>query len=99
MQKVKISDITLRENSIKKGTNLGFKEKIEIAKKLDKLNIDVIEIAKIENKKTESSDSVLIFYFTSLGLLDRKSQVTLNSFQFTQQGCGQPAHAPVQSFC
>ena len=42
MQKVKISDVTLRENSIKKGSNLGFKEKIEIAKKLDKLNIDVI---------------------------------------------------------
>lgn len=54
MQKVKISDVTLRENYIKKGSNLGFKEKIEIAKKLDKLNIDVIEIAKIENKKTDT---------------------------------------------
>ena len=54
MQKVKISDITLRENSIKKGANLGFKEKIEIAKKLDRLNIDIIEIAKIENKKTDT---------------------------------------------
>lgn len=54
MQKVKISDITLRENSVKKGASLGFKEKIEIAKKLDKLNVDVIEISKIENKKTDT---------------------------------------------
>ncbi len=53
MQKVKITDITLRENSIKKDATLGFKEKVEIAKKLDKLNIDVIETSKIENKKTD----------------------------------------------
>ena len=54
MQKVKITDITLRENSIKKDATLGFKEKVEIAKKLDRLNIDVIETAKIENKKTDT---------------------------------------------
>ncbi len=53
MQKIKIADITLRENDNCSGTGYNFKEKIEIAKKLDKLNVDIIETAKIENSKTD----------------------------------------------
>lgn len=51
MQKVIISDVTLRESE--KGSVLSFKEKIDIAKKLDRLNVDVIETAKIKNIKTD----------------------------------------------
>lgn len=51
MQKVMISDVTLRESE--KGSVLSFKEKIDIAKKLDRLNVDVIETAKIKNTKTD----------------------------------------------
>ena len=53
MQKIKIADITLRENDNSMGTGYSFKEKIEIAKKLDKLNVDIIETAKITNSKTD----------------------------------------------
>jgi len=53
MQKIKISDITLRENDNSMGTGYSFKEKIEIAKKLDKLNVDIIETSKIDNSKTD----------------------------------------------
>ena len=53
MQKIKIADITLRENDNSMGTGYSFKEKIEIAKKLDKLNVDIIETAKISNSKTD----------------------------------------------
>jgi len=53
MQKIKIADITLRENDNSMGTGYSFKEKIEIAKKLDKLNVDIIETAKINNSKTD----------------------------------------------
>ena len=53
MQKIKIADITLRENNISTGTGYSFKEKIEIAKKLDKLNVDIIETSKIDNSKTD----------------------------------------------
>ncbi len=53
MQKIKIADITLRENDNSIGTGYSFKEKIEIAKKLDKLNVDIIETAKINNSKTD----------------------------------------------
>lgn len=51
MQKVMISDVTLREGE--KANVLSFKEKIDIAKKLDRLNVDVIETARIKNVKTD----------------------------------------------
>lgn len=53
MQKIKIADITLRENDNSMGMGYSFKEKIEIVKKLDKLNVDIIETAKINNSKTD----------------------------------------------
>lgn len=51
MQKVKIADITLREAV--KTSVLSFKEKIEITKKLDKLNVDIIETEIIQNERTD----------------------------------------------
>lgn len=49
MKKVIIADTTLkRENS-----TFTFKEKIEIARQLEHLNVDVIEIPAIENAKTD----------------------------------------------
>ncbi|MBE7016205.1 MAG: hypothetical protein E7417_05245 [Ruminococcaceae bacterium] len=52
MQKVTVSDITLRESE--KNNSLSFKEKIDVVKKLDKLNVSVIETGKITNKKTDT---------------------------------------------
>lgn len=51
MQKVIISDITLRESE--KTSALSFKEKLDVAKKLDRLGVDVIETAGIKNAKTD----------------------------------------------
>ena len=51
MQKVIISDVTLRESE--KMGSLSFKEKIDVAKKLDRLGVDVIETAVINNTKTD----------------------------------------------
>ncbi len=51
MKEIRISDITLREEG--KGYALSFKEKIEIAKILDRLNVDVIETAPITKGKTD----------------------------------------------
>ncbi len=53
MTQIAISDITLREDGKQGGYSLSFKEKIEIAKTLDKLNVDVIETASIKNGKTD----------------------------------------------
>lgn len=54
MKRINITDMTLRECSLHSGTPLSFKEKIEIAKRLDKLNISVIEMPHIEDKKVDT---------------------------------------------
>lgn len=53
MIKISVSDITLREEVKTNGYTLSFKEKIEIAKLLDKLAVDVIETAPITKRKTD----------------------------------------------
>lgn len=71
MKQVKISDVTLREGTTHKGATLSFKEKIEIAKLLDRLGTDVIEMAAIENTAT---DTLLL---KTLSSLLKKSQLAV----------------------
>ena len=52
MSDISISDITLRKNSAE-GSALSFNEKIEVAKQLDKICVDVIETAPITGGKTD----------------------------------------------
>lgn len=49
MQKIYISDKTLCPD----GLNLSFKEKIEIARQLDRMQVDVIDLPAIKNDKTD----------------------------------------------
>ena len=64
MKKVKISDVTLRENA--EVSLLSFKEKVNLAKKLDRLGVDVIETGKISNAKTD-----ILFLHTIAPLLTK----------------------------
>lgn len=50
MKKITIADMTLTEYS----KTLSFKEKIEVARSLDNLNVDVIYMPRIENAKADS---------------------------------------------
>jgi len=52
MEKVRISDVTMKQTG--EGFSLSFKEKIELAKLLDKLGVDVIELEGIENPRIDS---------------------------------------------
>ena len=52
MKKISISDITLREYG-KNSEQISFREKVECAKLLDRVGVDVIETAKISNVKTD----------------------------------------------
>lgn len=52
MQNVRISDVTMKQAA--EGFSLSFKEKIELAKLLDKLGVDVIELEGIENARIDS---------------------------------------------
>ena len=52
MKQIKISDVTMKQSS--EDFRLSFKEKIELAKLLDKLGVDVIELEGLKNTRTES---------------------------------------------
>ncbi len=52
MRKIKISDMTMKQ--VAEGFALSFKEKIELAKLLDRLGVDVIELEGIENARVDS---------------------------------------------
>ncbi len=52
MKKIRISDATMKQ--ISEDFSLSFKEKIEFAKLLDKLGVDVIELEGIENVRIDS---------------------------------------------
>lgn len=54
MKKIAITDATLRECARRGDLALSFKEKIEIAKLLDKLNIDIIEAAPVTDEKIDT---------------------------------------------
>lgn len=63
MKNITITDATLRESALRHETALSFKEKIEIAKLLDLLCVDVIELAPLAETK---SDTLLIRTISSL---------------------------------
>ena len=52
MKTIRISDVTMKQAA--EGFQLSFKEKIELAKLLDKLGTSVIELEGIENSKVDS---------------------------------------------
>ena len=53
MKTVKIADITLRQIMSDKKSTISFKNKIELAKLLDKLRIDIIETGMVDGGKTD----------------------------------------------
>ncbi len=76
--KIKIADRTL----CRVGNNFTFKEKIEIARQLDKLNIDIIELPIIENVK---ADTLLVRTISSFIKTNRISlSVALNKASIEQ---------------
>ncbi|MBR3294849.1 MAG: hypothetical protein IKI62_01155 [Clostridia bacterium] len=54
MKAITFTDITLREESQRIDNALSFKEKIEIAKYLDRLNVDCIELAPLKDINTDT---------------------------------------------
>ena len=52
MKKINISDVTMKQAA--EGFSLSFKEKIELAKLLDRLGVSVIELEGIENPRVDS---------------------------------------------
>ncbi len=53
MKTIKIADMTLRKAVKNPDMLLGFREKIEIAKQLDRLNVDIIEMPELSGDKAD----------------------------------------------
>lgn len=56
MNRIRVADVTIKEACSAGSANLSFKEKMEVAKQLDQLMVDVIEMPKAK----EQADSLLI---------------------------------------
>ena len=54
MRNISITDITIRQSGKAAGYSLSFREKIELAKLLDRLGVNVIELHPVENEKIDS---------------------------------------------
>ncbi|MBQ4547320.1 MAG: hypothetical protein IJA17_09225 [Oscillospiraceae bacterium] len=54
MRNIRISDVTMKQSGKSTGFSLSFREKIELAKLLDRLEVSVIELHPIENLKIDS---------------------------------------------
>ncbi len=53
MRTLKFIDMTLRQAAVLRGRELSFKEKLEIARSLDRLRADTIELAPISGSKAD----------------------------------------------
>ena len=53
MKKTAIADITIKQAGKNSGYTLSFREKLEVAKLLEKLNVDVIELGQLQNVKAD----------------------------------------------
>ena len=54
MRTIRISDITMKVSPEAGGFSLSFREKIELAKQLDKLGVDVIEVSPLVNRRIDT---------------------------------------------
>ena len=54
MRNIRISDITMKQPPEAGGFSLSFREKIELAKQLDRLGVDVIEVGAVVNRRIDT---------------------------------------------
>lgn len=54
MRRIIMTDVTIKQSGKAAGYQLSFREKIELAKLLDRLGVDVIELQPVENEKIDS---------------------------------------------
>lgn len=69
MKRITVTDMTLRKSALSANTQLSFKEKVEVAKLLEKLRVDIIEAAPLSNIKTDTLLMKTISAFTKNAVL------------------------------
>ena len=79
MKTVKISDITLRE--VGRTRALPFKERVEIARTLDRLRLDVIELPAIRDEKADVLSNKTIASVVTSSILSAATGLTEESVE------------------
>ena len=85
MKHISVTDTTIRQAGKAAGYTLSFREKIELAKLLDRLGVSVIELHAVENPKI---DSLLI---KSVASAVKESAVCVPVWAAARQASAAPA--------
>ncbi len=92
MNQIKIADTTLCRSS----ASFSFKERIEIARQLEKLNVDVIELPEIQNSRTDTLLIRTISSFVKTSVLSVSAGMTRESVELAAAALSGAAHARIR---
>lgn len=92
MNTVKIADRTITEAGMSGAVVLSFKEKIEVARHLDNLNVDVIELPAIENARTDSLMTRTVSSFVKNSIISVPVGITSDSIELAWRSVSGAKH-------
>ncbi|MBR5614447.1 MAG: hypothetical protein IKW64_04000 [Clostridia bacterium] len=92
MKNINVADITLCRNA----STLSFKEKIEIVRQLEKLNINAIELPAIENKKTDILFVRTISSFVQNGIISVSAGMNAEGVEYALEALSAAKHPRVR---
>ena len=92
MNTVKIADRTITEAGMSGAAILSFKEKIEVARHLDNLNVDVIELPAIENARTDSLMTRTISSFVKNSIISVPVGISVDSVEIAWKSVSGAKH-------
>ena len=92
MKKIVISDTTL----CREGSSFSFKEKIEIARLLDRLHVDIIELPSIQNSKTDVLFVRTVSSFVKGSILSVEAGADRNSIEQAASALCTAAHPRIR---
>ncbi len=92
MKQIKIADATL----CREGSSFNFKEKIEIARQLERLNVDVIEMPAIQNPRIDTLLIRTISTFVKRSVLSVSAGMTLESVESAAAAVANATHPRIR---
>ena len=96
MSQIKISDITMKQSG--KDFSLSFKEKLEIPKLLDKLDVTVIELEGIEQPKIDPLRIKSVASTVKNSIVAVPVSLTVDSVETTWNALKEAEHPRLQVF-
>lgn len=92
MKQIKISDVTLCDVK----NNLSFKQKLEIARKLDRLGVDAVELSEIGHSKADTLLVRTIASFVKNSVISIGATTSLDSIDCAAEALSSAAHPRIR---